>query len=817
MKKIIILSIASLVLAVSACKKKYDKVEENHEIKDFKDIKVDTKFDWTAAKAISIQVNINDNSEQIESSEGLNVRLYDQEFTHISNGFTDNAGTVEFNMNVPASVEAMYVYLPATGNLVQLSSLSGNQILNMDAEVKATGKPAPTPHYSNATFNRPAAGPDCNTGCGVTKSGTVGDITIESGQVVCMTGTMNGNVTFNDGGTLRICGTATINNFNFNGNGTAYVIVTSTGKLTTGNFNINNEKQVFQNYGTTTINSNFSPNNTVDNYGTLTVNGDLNTNGKADLNNNGGTINMTGKFSCNNNLTNSGTITMSEFNINGGNSVITNTATGNIAVNGKISNNASFTNNGTLTCKSEFNNNSNKFFHNYGSFTVDGDFSSNTEFSNYKNATVKGTFKNNNGTLTNTWSLTVNGDFQQNTNINNNGYIKVLGTMTANNGVWNLADSSMVSVGKDMTLNGKELNALGKGAIIKIAGTLNINNCKTNGKLDLCASGNVSGKQNLGPNVYYCNSGIYIPKTPYNPDGYGVPEKPDADNDGIEDKLDAFPTDVTRAFEAYDPYIGYKVNAFEDLWPFKGDYDFNDVVIKSRSHITCNAKGMLVDAEVELVLSGLGGTLHSGLAMQFLVPKVTNGKMTYTAYDISKYIQSISTVSGPSKAEIDAATSNTIIFVKDIKELYKYQNNGTGESQTPESLKFKITFKPNTAASIFATDLFIYMENPKEKEDVPNRAYEIHMSDRPATAAADKSKFGTGDDKSNPENNTWYKTELNHPWGIEIYTGKNDFSHPLEKKSIIEAYPEFGKWAESLGLKFTDWYLHPNTELIFVK
>merc|ERR1711879_138237 len=51
----------------------------------------------------------------------------------------------------------------------------------------------------------------------------------------------------------------------------------------------------------------------------------------------------------------------------------------------------------------------------------------------------------------------------------------------------------------------------------------------------------------------------------------------DADGDGISDVFDDFPNDPSKAFHTNN--YSNSTLVFEDLWPQKGDYDFNDMVI----------------------------------------------------------------------------------------------------------------------------------------------------------------------------------------------------------------------------------------------
>ncbi len=56
----------------------------------------------------------------------------------------------------------------------------------------------------------------------------------------------------------------------------------------------------------------------------------------------------------------------------------------------------------------------------------------------------------------------------------------------------------------------------------------------------------------------------------------------DADGDGVPNDEDDYPNDGDRAFDNYYPANGPGTLAYEDLWPGKGDYDFNDLVLDYR-------------------------------------------------------------------------------------------------------------------------------------------------------------------------------------------------------------------------------------------
>ncbi len=77
--------------------------------------------------------------------------------------------------------------------------------------------------------------------------------------------------------------------------------------------------------------------------------------------------------------------------------------------------------------------------------------------------------------------------------------------------------------------------------------------------------------------------------------GNYLPPVADVDGDGIPDDQDDYPNDPLRAFDNYFPAAGFGSLAFEDLWPGKGDYDFNDVVVDYRFQTVTNALNQVVE------------------------------------------------------------------------------------------------------------------------------------------------------------------------------------------------------------------------------
>ncbi|MGB0176980.1 MAG: LruC domain-containing protein, partial [Owenweeksia sp.] len=265
----------------------------------------------------------------------------------------------------------------------------------------------------------------------------------------------------------------------------------------------------------------------------------------------------------------------------------------------------------------------------------------------------------------------------------------------------------------------------------------------------------------------------------------------DADNDGVGDDTDDYPNDPARAYTSYFPTDGYQTVAFEDLWPQKGDYDFNDMVLSNNVVYSSDADNNLVDAIFTVSLDAVGSGFANGLAIVFV-----DDNNNFISSDI------IASVSGDA-TEDPNVTNGLIIFdhVYNAQSEY-YQNNGEGPSKTPDVFTFTVTFNSNASNQNIIPDVYIFRSN--------DRGLEIHLDGFSGTSAANTSYYNTGFDV-----NGTYSTASGLPWALEVVTPDKSFEHPNEKVDILEAYPQFQTWAESGGTQALDWMDVPILEKIF--
>ncbi len=241
--------------------------------------------------------------------------------------------------------------------------------------------------------------------------------------------------------------------------------------------------------------------------------------------------------------------------------------------------------------------------------------------------------------------------------------------------------------------------------------------------------------------------------------------------------------------------------SYEDLWPGKGDFDFNDVVIDYNFEVQKDNQDRIEKINATFITRAYGASFHNGFG--FIFPNVDPSDIiSVSGYDIQTgsifNLSANGTEAGQSKA--------TFIVFDDTYNIMTHPGQGIGVNTetampfvTPDTIRMEIVFVPN---AVTYSQLDIGNFNPFIIVD-QKREHEVHLPDMPLSDLGDPSYFGTFDDDSDPGSGRYYKTENNLPWAIHI---PESFEYPIEKQDITGAYLKFADWAESGGTLFPDWY-----------
>jgi LruC domain-containing protein len=274
----------------------------------------------------------------------------------------------------------------------------------------------------------------------------------------------------------------------------------------------------------------------------------------------------------------------------------------------------------------------------------------------------------------------------------------------------------------------------------------------------------------------------------------------DSDNDGIIDAQDDFPNDPNAAHAQYTPSdIGWGSLSFEDLWPSRGDYDFNDLVVNYRFTQVANANNQVVRLEGRFRVKAIGASFRNGFGFKLDVdPNLISSVSGFNHTD------NIVSVDGKG-LEAGHSNGSTIIVFDDAFDNIPAPASGlfiNTERNSPivtgEMIEVIINFTNPIDAGLLGNapfNPFIFING--------DRGREVHLADKPATDLANASYYNTGHDDSDPANNRFYRTENNLPWAINII---QEFRYPVEKVPINNAYNFFNAWALSSGASYSDWY-----------
>lgn len=286
----------------------------------------------------------------------------------------------------------------------------------------------------------------------------------------------------------------------------------------------------------------------------------------------------------------------------------------------------------------------------------------------------------------------------------------------------------------------------------------------------------------------------------------------DDDNDGVTDNFDDYPTDPNRAFDNYFPsQNAVGTLAFEDQWPSKGDYDFNDMVIDYNFNTITNAQNQVTQIRATITTKAIGASYHSGFGFQLPIYPSLVASVTGTDIRGSLITRNANgTEAGQSKA--------TIIVYEDAFTQLPWPGGGIGVNTTagapyvqPKTLNVVITLTTPVNTTILGLppyNAFIFTNK--------NRANEVHLINFPPTDLANRSLLGTMHDNSNPAIGRYYVTAKNLPFAIDV---AGPFDYSVEKTIITDTYTKFYQWGVSGGLQFLDWYKpvagYRNTQKIF--
>lgn len=298
-------------------------------------------------------------------------------------------------------------------------------------------------------------------------------------------------------------------------------------------------------------------------------------------------------------------------------------------------------------------------------------------------------------------------------------------------------------------------------------------------------------RQNQGSDNDFNDAIFYITANPYSAivtdDLPEIDVEEDLDNDGVSDLYDDYPEDPSKSFDNFYPSKDqFSTLAFEDLWPSKGDYDYNDLVLDYQYNRITNNQNNVVQLVGDFRIKGvLAGFKHNAFAVELPIQSYKiqsiNGSRTENNFFL---LNSNGTESGHLNAVIP---------------IFDHAGQNFRSSNDPDPIVIDINF----ASSVSLSELSTAPYNPFLIVN-RQRGREVHLPGYLPTILSDADFFKTYHDNTDVSTfNQTYKTIDQLPWGIHLPVS---FNYPKEGEPINTGYMHFLDWAESEGTFYPDWY-----------
>lgn len=271
--------------------------------------------------------------------------------------------------------------------------------------------------------------------------------------------------------------------------------------------------------------------------------------------------------------------------------------------------------------------------------------------------------------------------------------------------------------------------------------------------------------------------------------GYGEFTPVDLDNDGVVGGDDIDDTDPDVSFDNYYPSAeGFATVMFEDVWPYIGDYDMNDIVCDIRAEMKTNANNEVTAMTFKWRLRAAGTKSQIGMGVQLddIYPadiksvrysRPINGN---TPFNLVNGLES-----GQEKAVFSLFNTVEDVFGN------VYVNTGHSGYISPTTERVEIVFNaPVSRERLTEKKLNIFLTvNSREKE--------IHLPTYKMTNKGVKqsSEYLSADNI--------YLSDIGMMWGIMV---PQSIVYPKEGINMEDVYGNYKAWYKSNGTTNQDWY-----------
>jgi LruC domain-containing protein len=243
------------------------------------------------------------------------------------------------------------------------------------------------------------------------------------------------------------------------------------------------------------------------------------------------------------------------------------------------------------------------------------------------------------------------------------------------------------------------------------------------------------------------------------------------------------------AWTYYPSSNGYYLVAYEDKYPNKGDYDFNDLTVAYQVQAGANLDGDIVKIEGVAVLVTRGADYNSDWHLILALPAGTSGTLSRSVRD-NPTAPLTTTPTETFSGAVD------LLLFEDTRYIFIDQDYDFVNTLAEQAIKRgpKATFSVVLDTPIAATQLAAAPFDPYLY--VHNTGYEIHLPGQAATPLSANLREGY----------TTSKDASGLPFAMIVPDG---WLPPLEMTDMGLAYPDLIAYVTSGGKQKPTWYLNP--------
>lgn len=266
---------------------------------------------------------------------------------------------------------------------------------------------------------------------------------------------------------------------------------------------------------------------------------------------------------------------------------------------------------------------------------------------------------------------------------------------------------------------------------------------------------------------------------------------------------------------------------FEDLWPNRADFDFNDMIVDNNNSVVLKyannklsgakrpiglGSQLITQLKGTYVIQASGAGFNNGLAVQlFGEHHNQNGTITPIS-NLYDYIDSYNITTSTKKLNAGATIENlsngevVIRLFSKINDIITVSHPNTDANTAfgiGDTVYVTINLKTKVSEDYWNGKLCNFTYSHPFLLQNGDRSIEIHVAGEMPTMLANKAIFGTGEDNTNFANGKTYVSKKNNfPWAMTV---PSNFKWPTEKKDMLQAYPNFGSWVVKNGVNINEW------------